>query len=202
MSIITTAQLKTWLGISDAIDDAPITTAVAAANAAVVDHCRRTFDKVNVGSETARVFYVASPFIAYIDDVWDTTNLAVKTDENDDGTFDLTWAATDYQLEPLNGRDGATAVPYWRVRAVNRCFPTWGRRPALQVTAAWGWSAVPDAVTQATLIKASRVFRRKDSPEGVLGGFADLGPVRISRSEDPDVVALLRPYVKVTSAGG
>jgi hypothetical protein len=39
-----------------------------------------------------------------------------------------------------------------------------------------------------------RLYKRKDSPEGVLGTAEWGGPVRLSRV-DPDVAALLTPFV-------
>jgi hypothetical protein len=52
---------------------------------------------------------------------------------------------------------------------------------------------VPDEVVQATLLQAGRLYRRKDSPEGVTGS-ADWGMVRLPRL-DPDVMALIEPYM-------
>jgi hypothetical protein len=43
---------------------------------------------------------------------------------------------------------------------------------------------------QATLIQAARLYRRKDSPEGVTGS-AEWGVVRLPRI-DPDVSALIK----------
>jgi hypothetical protein len=63
----------------------------------------------------------------------------------------------------------------------------------LVVTAKWGWPAVPDPVVQAQKLLASRLWKRKDSPEGVLGND-QWGVIRVSRV-DPDVMALLDPYV-------
>lgn len=197
MAIITTANLKTHLGISDSADDTTLGWAVDAANQAVIEHCGRNFDKVATGSASARVYRAHDPHELYIDDVWETSALIVKTDTGDDGTFETTWVLnTDFILEPLNGLRYGQAWPYTEIRAIGgKLFPTWTRRPAVQVTAAWGWTAVPSAVYEAALIKASRLFKRKNSPEGVLGGWAEFGAVRISRNEDPDVVALLSPYV-------
>lgn len=203
MAIITSANLKTHLGISDSTDDTVIGYAVNAANSAVIDFCGRSFDKVAEASETARVYGYSSAgvgvrdaYTAVVHDFWSTTNLVIKTDDNDDGTYETTWASTDYRLEPLNGLIGGLSVPYYRIRAVNnRTFPTSNRRTCLQVTAAWGWTAVPDPVFEATLIKAARIFKRRTSPEGV-AGFGDFGVVRISRTEDPDVAGLLAPFVR------
>jgi hypothetical protein len=141
------------------------------------------------------VFYPSTSVVVTTDDFWATTNLVVKTDEGDDGTYETTWAAADYQLEPLNGRENGVAVPYCRIRAVrSRWFPD-NFRPAVQVTAAWGWAAVPAAVKEATLIKAARLFHRKDSPQGV-AGFNEFGVVRLA-SNDSDIKDLLTPFRRV-----
>jgi hypothetical protein len=64
---------------------------------------------------------------------------------------------------------------------------------SLTITAKWGWPAVPDQVAEACLISASRLYKRKDSPEGVLGS-ADWGVVRVGRL-DPDVLDMLANYM-------
>lgn len=207
MAIITADDLKAHLkadSFSGLQHDTTIASAVAAANAFVVRHCGRVFDKVAVGSETARVYGltgrgawrgIENAYSVAVHDIWDTTNLVVKTDAADDGTFSTTWASTDYQLEPLNQLDGESYTPYWRVRAAEgRVFPTTNSRPAVQVTAAWGWTAIPDEVKQAALIKAAALWMRKDSPQGV-AGFGEFGVVRISSREDRDVADLLQPFV-------
>lgn len=193
MAIISVSDLKTWLSISDSVDDTNLTTAVNAANSAVVAYCGRNFD--DAGSASARVFAPDDRYTLVCDDFHTITGLVVKTDDNDDGTFETTWSSTDYQLEPLNGRVGTVTVPYTRIVALStRTWPGPSRRALVQVTAQWGWASVPADVKEAALVKASRLFKRKDSPEGVLGGFADLGAVRVSAREDPDVMLLLRPY--------
>lgn len=198
MAIITAANLKSHLGISDTTDDTTIGYAVNAANSAVVEWCGRSFDKTATGSASARKFYPECSTHIDVDDFWETSVLVVKTDQGDDGTYETTWTVdTDFILEPTNGIVNGIAWPYTRIVAVGaRLFPLSNRRPSVQVTAAWGWTAVPDAVFEATLIKAARIWKRKNSPEGVLGGFADFGAVRITNREDPDVQMLLAPYRK------
>jgi hypothetical protein len=48
-------------------------------------------------------------------------------------------------------------------------------------------------IREATLIQALRLYKRKDSPEGVLGS-AEWGTVRVSRL-DPDVAKLVESLV-------
>lgn len=210
MAIITHQDLKNHLaanGVTTQMHDINIATAVAGANSAVNLWCGRAFDKTAVAAETARLYGctrsglgIRHRTLAVVDDFWDTTNLVVKTDDNDDGTFETTWAASDYQFEPLSGVvGGVTGWPYYVIRAVEgRGFPS-GRRAGLQVTAAWGWTAVPGDVFQATLIKAARLFHRTMSPQGV-AGFGDFGVVRISSREDPDCVLLLSQYRRSETA--
>ncbi len=62
----------------------------------------------------------------------------------------------------------------------------------VSITARLGWPYVPDEIAQATLILAGKLFKRKDSPEGILGS-ADWGAIRVSR-RDPDVQMLIEPY--------
>lgn len=192
MAIITSTDLKTHLGISDATDDTTIATAVAAANQAVVRWCGRTFDTTTTASASERVYHPKSPTLTVTDDFWTTTGLVVKTGTT--GAYDTTLTLnTDYVVEPLNGREDGVAVPYRHIRAAAWLFDH-DVFPTVSVTAAWGWSAVPDDVKEATLIKAARLFKRKNSPEGVLGGFQDFGAIRITNREDPDVAMLLGPY--------
>jgi hypothetical protein len=68
----------------------------------------------------------------------------------------------------------------------------------LSVEATWGWPSVPAAVTQACLLKAARIYKRRESVNGVIG-VDDFGPVRIGR-DDADVTDLLSPYQLIAVA--
>lgn len=124
-----------------------------------------------------------------------STVTSVKTDDNADGTFETTWTASDYQLLPINAPSGPEEEPYTELRAIGtRTFPIprTGRLGLVQVTGTWGWPAVPEAVKQACILHAARIFKRKDSPDGV-SGWGEFGVVRVGRT-DPDVIAFLQPY--------
>jgi len=183
------SELKSALGITSSTDDAFLTLAIGAAETAINDLCGRKFTAD--GSASART-YRAQPYICVSDDISTLTGLVVKTDTNGDGTFDQTWASSDYQVEPLNNLVKGRSVN--NLRAVgDYLFPVYGDGLAsVEVTAKWGWPAVPDPIEQATLMMAARFYSRKSSPLGVIG-VGDFGPVRISRS-DPDVAHLLMDY--------
>jgi len=185
----TLADVKASLRISDTVDDALIEMAVESASRLIDTYCARTF--YNMGTAT-RYFSAQDAYYCPINDIQSVTTL--KTAVNSNGSFDVTWAAEDFQLEPLNGFADGVTMPYTGLRALWKyLFPTIGENALVQVTGVWGWASVPISVKQATVIQASRIFKRNDSPLGV-AGFGDMGVLRVGRSLDPDVQQLIDPY--------
>ncbi len=127
----------------------------------------------------------------------------MKVDQDDDGVYEETWVLnTDYTLEPLNGQLHGQTRPYYKIiPTAGKRLPIWGQRPQVQVTAAWGWATIPDAVKYATLLQGGRLFHRKDSPQGVIGGHGDFLVVRVSLLIDPDVAFSLAPFRHPGSTG-
>ncbi|MFJ8081968.1 phage gp6-like head-tail connector protein [Streptomyces sp. NPDC096205] len=119
-----------------------------------------------------------------VDDIGSLTGLVV---ESGSGT---SWSTvTGYETSPDNAlADGQPVTGLLRV------LGTWGTATSrLRVTARFGWPAVPDDIHEAALLQASRLFKRKDSPEGIIGS-AEWGVRNLSR-RDPDVWALIEPYI-------
>jgi hypothetical protein len=190
-------QIKAALriGTADTIDDELIDNCAGAASRLIDGYCNRKF--WSVGSATSRVYTAEDDYYCSIDDIAGTA-LTLKTSSLADGVFDVTWTVTDYQLEPLNGNLDGLTWSYDKIRAVgDYLFPNvnanYGSQALVQVTATFGWPSVPEPVTQATIIQASRLFKRYDSPLGV-AGFGDMGAIRVSRALDPDVAQLVEPY--------
>lgn len=190
-------QIKAALriGTADIIDDELIDNCAGAASRLIDGYCNRKFWRT--GTAESRLFTAEDSFYCSIDDVAGTA-ITVQTSNNGDGIFDVTFAVTDYQLEPLNGDLDGLSWAYDKIRAVgDYLFPTvnanYGSQALVKVTAIFGWPAVPEEVTQATIIQASRIFKRYDSPLGV-AGFGDMGAIRVSRALDPDVAQLVEPY--------
>lgn len=194
----TSTELKGYLGVpaSDTTDDTQLTDALNTVSREIEKFCHRQFN--DAGSATARVFYPDSNCLTRVDDFSTGSGLIIKTDTAGDGTYATTWASTDYQLEPLNGVvDGESGWPYWTIRAVGTqrfsCLWTATTIAPLQVTARWGWTAVPASVKQACLILASETFRLKGAPFGV-AGMDQFGPIRVR--DNPMAAKKLAPYVR------
>lgn len=189
------SEVKAALRIpaDDTIDDAVIELAIEAASREIDQACERIFYQAS----GTRYFVPRDSYVCEIDDLSTITTL--KTSSGADGDFDITWAANDYQLEPLNGIVGGIVSPTTQIRAIDDyLFTIDGGEATVEVTGTWGWSAIPVAIKQAAVILSSRIFRRNDSPLGV-AGFGDIGVIRVSRI-DPDVEAMIMPYKKIRMA--
>jgi hypothetical protein len=199
---VTVAEFKDWIVLNDTIDDPTIDDALAAASRGIDHFCKTHFWKTAAG--TNRVFDTCDYWRLRINDAAAVT--AVATDNDADGVYETVWAAADFQLLPLNPDAGPETEPYTEIRAIGaQTFPrpasVTSRTGLVQVTGTWGWSAVPEAVTEATKLVANRLIKRRQSPEGVAGSF-EFGTIRISSREDPDAVLLLTPYRANRRAGG
>jgi hypothetical protein len=188
------ADVKASARITDTVDDALLELAVESASRLVDSYTQRYF--YNAGTAT-RIFVPLDNYVTEIDDL-----ISLSVLETSDGDeYGTTWAAKDYQLEPLNGNvDGLTNHPATRIRAVDDfLFNVLDLEATVRVTGVWGWSAVPTAVKQATVLQASRLMKRNDSPTGIVG-FGDMGAVRVGVQLDPDVKHLIDVYRKVRFA--
>jgi uncharacterized phiE125 gp8 family phage protein len=184
---VTAADLKAYLRISDVVDDAQVALAITAASRAV-DRCtNRQFGLV--AAPEARVYTARwdsdrGRYVIDIDDLMTVTGLSI-TGEN--GVIDV------FAKQP--GNANLAGVPWTRlvVDPASANLPTL-KEDGVTVTARYGWTTVPVAVQQATLLQASRLFTRRNAPFGVAGS-PDLGSeLRLLAKVDPDVEVVLGPY--------
>jgi hypothetical protein len=192
----TVEALKSRLGITNTADDHELTRAVRAASRLVDSYCgRRPRAFSRDTAVTTRTFPASSSREVFITEGISTaTGLIVKTDEAATGAFGTTLTVdTDFLLRPSNAlADGWPYTEIWL--ADNYAFPILSSgRHGVQVTARFGWPTIPDDVSEAALIVAHRLFKRKETGTGVVGFDGQGITVRLS-SSDPDAAALLAPY--------
>jgi hypothetical protein len=117
-----------------------------------------------------------------VDDIATETGLLVEAGNRGAATYNTITG-------PISGPDNALAkgepiewlsLPYTALL---------GTIDSIRVTARWGWPSIPAEVEMATRLLASRLYKRKDSPQGVITS-SDWGAVRVSKT-DPDVYALI-----------
>ncbi len=108
-------------------------------------------------------------------DIASSAGLVVKSDDNGDGTAEITLAATDYRLSPENAALDPEAKPWLGLR-----LNTWGAVSVwvpgrlYEVTAVFGWPAVPKAIERATIHLAA--ILRLESPRStrrIAEGFSE-----------------------------
>lgn len=193
---ITLASLSAELQIPDRLDDARLEQAISAASRQIDAHCGRAFWAE--ASAAARQFQATSSTMVEVVDISTRTDLVVAIDEQDDGTFSTTLTeTTDFLLYPLNADLETPARPWNEIRAIdNYNFPT-GRRPGVQVTAKFGYPAIPDAVASACMIQAKNIY--KVTGAGVFGSMqisVDGIAMRIP-ALDYVAVGMLEPFRRV-----
>lgn len=195
---ITPTILKATLGITVSTYDTDITTAISAASRGIDVACNRLHGFWADATATVERYYSPPPgaTVCPIDDL--VTLGSVKTDTSGDATFATTLTQnTDFYLEPLNAAVEVPAHPYTLIRlAPGAYFPSSFIR-SVKVTGKFGWPAVPDQVVRATTILATKLFKRQESPFGIVtAGIDQATAMRILQS-DPDVRFLIEPFVRL-----
>lgn len=187
---LTVPELQNALPVSDSGDVVLLGTAIDGASRSVDAYCGQRF-WADATVKTRE--YWASGNLARVDPISTTNGLIVKTDPASDGTFGTTLTiTTDFVLLPANAPDNYPAAPYTQILLPDTTFPWSARRPNLQVTATFGWPAVPEDVKAAAMLLARDLYKElKDAPFGV-AGVAEFGVLRIR--QNPTARMLLGRY--------
>lgn len=187
-SYATPAELAAYLRLpeDDDQDEVQMELALESASRAVDRTCGRQFGAV--AQPVARVYTprfdaALQATVVDCDDLMVSDGLLIEIGDD----FDQEVSGT---LGPVNAP--ADGRPWTWIAGP---FPL-GKPNSVRVTALWGWGAVPDTVKQATLLQASRILARRDSPYGVAGSPDAGSEVRLLARVDPDVAVLLRHYTR------
>jgi hypothetical protein len=184
-------ELKRQFGVEpdDESRDAELNRARASASRSIDSTTGRRFwldpaPVARVFTPAGRIVHDDDGELFLVNDIGSTEGLIVETGGG------ASWSAvTEYETSPDNAlADGRP------ITGLRRVLSTWGTATTrLRVTAKFGWPAVPEDVHEAALILASRLYKRRDSPEGIIGS-AEWGVRNLSR-RDPDVWNLIEPYI-------
>jgi hypothetical protein len=176
---VTVAQLKSYLRIplEDTTDDAELARNVTAASSSVNDWAHRQFgqtDEVETRSYGGTYDRSLRLWVYQVDDLPSLDDVVVMADGVE---------VTGYTLWPRNAL--LRGRPYEQIRSTVGCD--------IDVTApVFGWPEVgPAPVQNATLLQASRLAARRDSPFGIAGSPTEGSEVRLSTKLDVDAQRLL-----------
>ncbi|MBK9219297.1 MAG: hypothetical protein IPL70_13285 [Uliginosibacterium sp.] len=183
--------MKARLSISDTTDDTTLGLVLAGVCRAIDSHCGQRFWRDAVA--TTR-YYTAE----HDDDF--VHRPARERDQpchrpSDDGRIRHDLGRNGLRPYALNAAADGLALHLARDGtqwAITLCQP----RRGVKIVGIFGWPAVPDAIAEAALLWSERLYKRKDAPFGVLA-FPEAGEMRLLEKMDPDVVTLLKPYVRL-----
>lgn len=183
---ITTAQLKSYLDISDTVDDVEMAVWCTASSRAIDDRCNRQFGQL--AAPAARI-YRRAPILnpetglweMEIDDVQDVTGALVNG---------VAYASSGAVLLPDNAP--ADGEPWTRIGFTACPTPSYAGTPVTNViTMRWGWTAVPTQVVAAAKLQSNRWNARRRSPFGTAGSPDQGSEIRLLARLDPDVATVL-----------
>lgn len=182
------AEMWDWLNIGSAgqtRDATAMAGAIIAAEIAIDTWCDRRFD--NEGETAARYFRPLSARFVEIDDCIDLSTVKCTTGTQSSGTF--TAFAGDYVTWTCNGGS------IYRLEAET---VGWGAWVEIVPTTSWGWTAVPEPISEMARRIAGRLYKGKDAPEG-LAGFDGAGVVRVDVGLSRLEKQVLRPWRRQAS---
>lgn len=193
MAYATTAQLKTYMGITSSSDDALLGDCIARAQAIVDDYTSRVFESP---ADTTRVYTPivnrASSGFGIAGDLEDDYTMglsydiiSVTTITNGDGSNVPLSAIV---ILPLNFTPGYAI----RIKQSSGYYWTYTGTPegSVSITGRWGYSlTAPKNIEQATIRLASQLYRQRD-------GSPDLSDVIISADGSQIVNAAMRSDVR------
>ena len=180
-------EVKSELSLDNSDYDDMLQAMIGQAKGFIDLYCDREFDTT---SEPR--YFDGAGSVLFIDDLVSVTTL--KLDEDGDGTYESTMAATDYILYPLN------KTPKRKIEISNDSdyggFAS-GIKKGVEINATWGYSStIPDAVKRASIIQVCRWFKRKDTAFATVISTPDIGTQEIYPGLDPDVKIILGQYVR------
>jgi hypothetical protein len=194
---VTRDNVQQALGLGTATlvpDSEEIDQVITSVSRAIDDYCGRFFYSVAGTVTFTADNYLFLPIVDF------SAVTSVKTDEDNDGTPEITLTAgTDYRLATNK------TVPGWPYTGIqitsfgSHTLPL-GVTEGVEVSGTRGWGGnVPEPVKAAALLQCSRIHARRQSPYGVAGS-PEGGIVRLLSRLDPDVELMLRPYRVIREA--
>lgn len=180
----------TVLNITDTDYDTLLEVIVEAASRAADNTCNRFF----YSSAETRFYTAENPNRIFVDDMNSTASVTIYTDDDGDGTYENTWASTDFNTMPENAALNSFPATYIdRSINGNYAFPV-GVPKGVKITATFGWASVPKPIKVAVIMQSHRIFKRLQTPLGQ-SSMTALGEQKLSIPKlDPDICALIDQY--------
>jgi hypothetical protein len=181
-------------GQGDTKDDAAIESVIEAISREIDNICWQRF--FTTAADETRYYTAENRYTLILPYPLVSVN-TLKTDEDGDRTYEVTWTTSDYDKMPYNAT--LNGEPYrWLETTPNGdySFPA-GIAKGVEISGKFGWSSAPLPVVEACLLGSHRLMARRNSPYGVSGAAA-MGNLTLTVKQmksDPDIMELLEPYI-------
>lgn len=180
--------------------DAPVAASLTVISRHIDSVLHRSFGK----EETAVARVYIPRRLSSVLDVHDmsATPTVVKIDTDNDGVFTDEDALVGFEAWPFEAAYGAEPRPYYQVHLPIWATPTTAFVPGqrVEVTAKWGWAAVPEPIKEATVQLAG--ILRLQSPRATNRYSEDIGMVIGASRQARDIIdKLVEQYALKTVAG-
>ena len=183
-------ELKEYLGVTGATDDAMLLTLLAAAQRTIDSYCARTFEAT---ADSVRTFDSQRDVDGCTLTV-DSDLCAITSIVNGDGT-----TISDYATEPRN------ETPYYAIRLKASAGKVWtatvagDSENAITVTGKWAYStSAPSDIAHVCKRLAAYIYRQKDNAgdldRAVIAGNSTILPAQIPS----DIRLMLAPYRRLS----
>jgi hypothetical protein len=193
MVYCTVADVKEYLDVEGAGDDALIGDLIDRAQKAIDSHTRRTFE--DPGADDTREFTVGEDTegreLLFDEDIYSITTVVTDADNASPTTVPL----TAYVTMPRN------TTPYYGIKLLTSQSYIWeytdDAEMGIEITGRWAYSeSAPDDITQACARWAAYLYRQRDAQVFDTTAIPSAGVIQIPQGMPKDVRILLDPYVR------
>jgi hypothetical protein len=193
MGYCTVADVKDYLDIEGADDDALLNDLIERAQKAVDSHTRRTFE--DPGADVTREFTVGEDTegreLLFDDDIYTITTVVTDADDGSGTTI----PSTAYVTMPRN------RTPYYGIKLLTSQTYYWeyadDPEMGIEITGRWAYSSeAPNDIVQACARWAAYMYRQRDAQVFDTTAIPSAGIIQIPKGMPADVRILLDPYVK------
>lgn len=161
------AELKAWVGITDSAQDANLAFALEAASRQIDVYCGRRF--YLDGSATARTYTARTGGLVVVDDIG-VAAPTVATAQAYSGSYSTTWTENQFSGYGFRVEPQSAITDGFPITHLTSLFNQWPQHTAaIEVTARWGWPAVPPVVIQATLTAAATLWQASGMLQATAG---------------------------------
>ena len=196
---VTLVEFKAYRDITttNTTDDGVLETLIEGASRFIDNFCGQFFYSSTSG--TVRYYTAEAAHVLFINNI--SVLETLKTDENEDGTYETTWntgqTTGDFYLMPFNASEDGKSYSWIEVNPNGDNSFTKARK-GVEITGEWGFAAIPDEIRMACYEIVNAADKRRSGQN--LTGNAEITAAGVVISPE-DITASARAILKSYKRG-